>query len=205
MKRAYPVILGICLLVLILSGALHIVVLNPILYSAFSGPQARSVAGYLHHGESMGLELTQRERLHMQDVQHIIQCMDRTLGAYALFAAVLLFFAFLKNRLQKKTIHRILLVASIGSGAVAGMILLSLLLFQPAFLLMHKLLFRNDLWLLPAQSTLLEVFPTSFFIKIGIALLLYMVIISAVSLATAVCVGHEAHIGKGRKGRTARL
>ena len=61
-----------------------------------------------------------------------------------------------------------------------GLLILAIILFSFSFFfrIFHEVLFRNDYWLLPADSTLIQMFPESFFIGAVVRILLYMGIFS---------------------------
>jgi len=63
--------------------------------------------------------------------------------------------------------------AMLSVGLLAGFVVICAAMdFSGAFVVFHKLLFTNDLWLLSASSTLIRMFPEDFFramaVEIGV-------------------------------------
>lgn len=156
---------------LILFTLLYMVFLN-IPLAAFFSPasydEVELVMGYLHGGPLP--EMSEREQLHMHDVRELFGIFARFLGIIGIIGTTFVLTA--NPRRSLRTASNIL-------TATAIVILVFLLTFPWAFIVFHKILFRNDYWLLPNDSLLITLFPTRFFVLMAIAALLYIVTCSA--------------------------
>ncbi len=141
------------------------------------------VVGYLKTGNALETELlTDNEKLHMQDVRQLMQISVITLYALTISALAIAIILLYKRQLAFSQ-------AALYAGAItATLIVIKLLIlnftFSYSFTLFHKLLFTNGLWLLPADSNLLKLFPTQFFIDFTKRLGLYTILISAIVALT---------------------
>ena len=107
----------------------------------------------------------EQEKIHMQDVKRLVNIFIKI--TYALIAIVILLLIFDKER------ARTLMIAGITSVIiylVAGLIFLN---FDYFFIKFHELIFNNDLWLFPADSPIIKIFPQKFFIDFFYQLLIY--------------------------------
>lgn len=57
--------------------------------------------------------------------------------------------------------------------------LLSAIFFEKSFILFHKLLFRNDFWIFPADSWIIQTYPFTFFAKMGLLWFVFTVLLYA--------------------------
>ncbi len=124
------------------------------------------------------IELTKDELTHLEDVRALVKAELIIFYILATLASLLIIaFALPKN---KQTVFTSIYHGGlITIGIVLAILPLSFFAFDWAFTIFHKLLFRNDLWLLPTGSKLLELFPKEFFIDFTRKLGLYSIIISA--------------------------
>jgi len=106
------------------------------------------------------VKLTEDEQTHMLDVSRLLSW-----NFYGFLLGLILFFLFIiliyLKKLWKWLYHTglgslILLVIVLGFG---------LFYFDGLFTLFHRILFRNNLWLLPPDSALLSIFSTDFFFR----------------------------------------
>ena len=99
---------------------------------------------------------SQREITHMYDVKNIMQ-----MALFILFALFIVSFILIllsKNRrvlFQRAAVGTLVFVLFISTAIVVN--------FDFTFTLFHKILFRNDFWLLPENAVLIRMFPASFF------------------------------------------
>lgn len=99
---------------------------------------------------------------HLKDVKSLIQfiaIVDLTGIITVLIMAIVL--------VIRKRINWISKALNLAAIIVFLMILTSLIVyltnFDEGFILLHKLFFRNDLWLFPADDNLIKLFPEAFF------------------------------------------
>lgn len=121
---------------------------------------------------------SEKEWRHLEDIRKLISLAQllRTLALVLITAAIALFFALRRFwpgllaqvRPQKAVTHTLYAVCALA-------VLLALWAaadFYSLFVVFHKLLFRNDLWLLdPRRDLLLELMPLEFFVAYGRELL----------------------------------
>lgn len=158
-----------------------------------SESEIREAGRELYHGlldtgkvifSSGRVVLTEEERIHMQDVSALLR-LNRYTCVISFFILIGLFWSVKVTKQWK-----VLLFLCIGW--LVGMILfitVGSLFFDQLFYLFHRVLFRNYLWLLPAESPLLRLFPADFFFRHFIGLFsfitgfLLFVMISAYQLS----------------------
>ncbi len=121
------------------------------------------IVDYLKAGETINNKLVSEDELtHLKDVRELIKNSFFVLYLVSALAAFALMFIMLK---QKPLALSSIYYGGIATATVITTLFLALTLaFDQAFFIFHKLLFRNDLWLLPAESTLIRLFPQEFFI-----------------------------------------
>ena len=114
---------------------------------------------------------TEREILHMQDVQNLFRY-----GFYVRNIALLLLLCcllYLWCR-RRKFFYEALMGSAVtffGLGLILGVVIV--LNFQGFFVLFHEIFFRNDLWLLdPRESILINMVPEPFFMAVAWQILL---------------------------------
>lgn len=120
------------------------------------------IISYLKTGETINNKLISKDELtHLKDVRSLIRIFLTALYILSALAACALIFLIYKHKL-------LALKSAYYGGITTATTILTLLLtltlaFDQAFFIFHKILFRNDLWLLPAESTLIRLFPQEFF------------------------------------------
>ncbi len=108
------------------------------------------------NGRKINGFFTKDEILHMADVKNLIRFFFMLfIASIPLFIICMKFVKFKIDLLRK--------VAFAGIVFVAVLFIISLFDFSKAFIVFHKLFFRNSLWLLPASTKLIEMFPEKFF------------------------------------------
>ncbi|MBQ9196629.1 MAG: DUF1461 domain-containing protein [Clostridia bacterium] len=112
----------------------------------------------------------QRERTHLSDIRGLFSLMDR--GWLLLIPAVLLACA-LARRPDAGGFMRGLGLTALALGLLAAYIAFD---FEDAFILMHRLLFKNDLWLLnPNTDLLICLMPEDMFMYLARLLALWVI------------------------------
>jgi integral membrane protein (TIGR01906 family) len=108
-----------------------------------------------------------RELLHMVDVRKIFDPIRIFIMAYPLFLVAVIYSAYKRKNLKQ------LMISAAKYVVYPSLVLLVVLVaamtidFNGAFILFHKLFFRNDLWLLnPDTDLLIQMLPEVFFINI---------------------------------------
>ena len=118
----------------------------------------------------------QKEIDHMTDVKHLIKLVMgfQRISALILILilAIILFGKFKESRTN--ILRNILLKSSLIWGALLLIVLISIgVNFNKTFLLFHKLVFTNDLWILdPMNDYLIIMFPERFFMEITLFIVL---------------------------------
>ncbi len=99
---------------------------------------------------------TEREVKHMRDVKSLIRF-------FLLFTALCIVFSVVT--ILKISQKRDFLATASFSSIMLILLLLTLQFvnFNSAFIVFHKIFFRNDYWLLPENTKLIEMFPEKFF------------------------------------------
>lgn len=120
---------------------------------------AQEVIDNIDHGTPLGNSFSERDRLHMSDVQDLIGHLKILHYITALVLLIELVIIF-----QMQSLYRTFMYAGIS---IIALTLLSLVLavnFQYFFLKFHLVFFNNDLWMMdPAQDMLIRLFPQAFF------------------------------------------
>ncbi len=116
---------------------------------------------------------SEREIKHMKDTKNIMR------GAlFTLFISFVIGLILILHSKERRIIFKyasiiiLIFVFLIVSGVIID--------FNDTFILFHKLLFRNNFWLLPANSTLILLFPESFFNDFALFWFITVAIIGAV-------------------------
>ena len=125
--------------------------------------ESKGLISYLCCGGNVDEDFfTEKEILHMKDVKNLIKLAQIQLLMQAVVITICTFLLVTKK--AYKILFNSLIwgsIVSIASVLVLG--LSSHINFDFAFLKFHQLLFNNDLWLLPADSNLIKLFPAQFF------------------------------------------
>lgn len=153
---------------------MELILFNPLIIVALSDNEgvASDISSFIIHDTPLP-SMPYRETVHMYDVQQL----------YQIFSLVFLFFGWLLFILiiihlyksSTNTWHLIWKSASWVMGGCAGVLGVGLITFPLAFDVFHRVLFRNDYWILSPHSILIQAFPERFFISMAVATFLYMV------------------------------
>lgn len=110
---------------------------------------------------------SEREVIHLHDVKVLVQL---ALLLMIIFLGASISSAYNESRI---TIQKGLIKGGILCLVLTCILALTLLNFSASFTAFHELVFMNDYWLLPADSTLLQLFPESFFVTATEQIILY--------------------------------
>ncbi|MDP3918340.1 MAG: DUF1461 domain-containing protein [Nanoarchaeota archaeon] len=142
----------------------------------FYEEEVGNLLGYFSGGELNEERYSVEEVIHLKDVRNIIYV---DIGLACLFF-ILISFGLYKSK--KSDFKEIFLKG--GAYGIGLSLLISFLFvnFSLGFKWFHKILFRNGYWILPADSTLIQMFPESFFISASLRIVLYSLIFSSLLL-----------------------
>jgi integral membrane protein (TIGR01906 family) len=127
--------------------------------------------------------LNEREIIHMEDVQLLVQ---KILRLWTLSLAMLILSGIVIVAVDRETAGRAVLIASAIGGALAVFVIgalgvASLIDFERLFLQFHFMSFSNDFWLLdPRTDRLIQLYPEGFFYDSALRIALETVIGGAV-------------------------
>ncbi len=155
-------------IILLLSFKLTLFEIN---YSSKS-PDAKNVIDYLKNKAQLNDNFSEREKLHLKDVKSIINKISLIFYFLLTIYGLLLFN--IKPNIQKT----VLKAGKLSLFVIVGLLILIVAFFKPIFISMHYILFRNNLWLLPKGSLLLDIYPLSFFHKFAILFLIQAFLLS---------------------------
>ena len=134
-------------------------------------------------GEGVVDRFTARELAHLTDVRGLILGL-RAATLLTLAALLWLFAVALRRGHVAKLTTALGVGAKVNFMAVAALALLGLLAFPFLFDAFHRVAFRNDLWQLPLDATLLRLYPQAYF-----ALGALTIVLLDLLLATVVWLG----------------
>ena len=130
-------------------------------------PQAQSLKG-----GALASAFNEKELQHLSDVRRLFQSL-RALGLILMIAvsALMLTACALawRSRLTARTLARTVLLGWAGAMVLIGAVaLLAAVAFNSLFVLLHRLLFSNELWLMDPQTDLIILLmPESFFVLLS--------------------------------------
>lgn len=126
---------------------------------------------------------------HMADCRRLIQ-KTGTLRWYTAGAALLLIITGFVLRKQRKSLAAGILTG-FGLATAAGIVLLAwgAVSFDSLFTAFHRVFFTNDGWLMDSRTDMLvRLMPTSFFVSMGIRILLSVAAVALVSFTAAMTI-----------------
>ncbi len=136
----------------------------------------KEIIDFLKGEKELNNKFSERETIHMNDVKRKINNFN------LIFYLFLIIYSFSLYNI-KEPIAKTLKIATLVPIAIFTLLSLFLLNFQSTFIIFHKILFQNNLWLLPSNSLLLQLFPQEFFYNF-----FKIVLIKAISLSTGLFV-----------------
>ncbi|BAL80943.1 lipoprotein intramolecular transacylase Lit [Caldisericum exile] len=123
-------------------------------------------------------EMSEIEKIHMKDVKFLI-----------LLALLILVFALVTVLVFRRELKKIIIreAGIVTLGIVAIIVIFSLINFDFAFIIFHRILFTNNFWLLDPSTLLIKLFPEKVFMVLayiwfGITLFLSLIITVFVSV-----------------------
>lgn len=186
MKKFPAIIIAFSLpITIVLTNLLALTFSDAIYKSFFQNSEeihlALNVVNYLRVGIGLDPDYFSPQAItHMADVKNLFNAAKaaNALILFLLFATAL----YLTSKKKFKQLKRgILLGTVINILAILSVFILSVLNFDFAFVLFHKIFFRNDIWLFPSDDTLVNLFSLNFFIffvqKLTVNILLTLLII----------------------------
>ncbi|MBT3416721.1 DUF1461 domain-containing protein [Candidatus Woesearchaeota archaeon] len=114
----------------------------------------QDLKNYYYHGEELSDDYIEKEKIHMREVKDLI-------NISLIINAILLFLLKIKGNTDYKKIGKYLVIFSISSYIAA-------IFFQQFFHGFHQIIFNSNNWLLPANSELIQTYPSSYFKNIFI-------------------------------------
>ncbi len=96
-----------------------------------------------------------------EEVRHMIDVKQLVRGATLIFAFSVFFFVLLFPFIERRKVLRT--VSFVSLAFIGILFLLSVWNFNAVFIAFHKTFFRNNFWLLPENTKLIEMFPEGFF------------------------------------------
>ena len=153
-------------------------------YESYQEEQ-RNLLDYYQGAELNIKNYSEREILHLKDVRNLIWLS----WAFMLLLLIPIIFSFYKNKQTKKEFYK----GGIYTIVLTIFLSLALLTFSTSFTLFHELLFTNTLWLLTANSILIQMLPNGFFIESTKQIILYSLILSLTCIALGLKIPGEKH------------
>lgn len=126
----------------------------------------RQLLGYFAGTHELPGVFNEQEQQHLQDVKRALH------GAFALLLISFLVLVLDRTYWQANAIHgTTLLIALVFIGTLAP--------FDALFTLFHHFAFPHGNWQFPADSTLITLYPQSFFVSYTLAIALHAILIAA--------------------------
>ncbi|MSR86397.1 DUF1461 domain-containing protein [Candidatus Woesearchaeota archaeon] len=124
-------------------------------------------------GNSLDTEYySEKEVSHLNDVRNLIWLS----WVVIVLLCIPLVYSLLKDK--KEHIRKQMLMGGIYSLILTILFSLTLISFSSSFTTFHEIIFTNNNWLLPASSTLIQMFPQEFFLQSTVQIVLYSLIFS---------------------------
>tara|TARA_Y100000310_G_scaffold342814_1_gene447586 strand:- start:871 stop:1452 length:582 start_codon:yes stop_codon:yes gene_type:complete len=151
-----------------------------------------NLLGYFKGGGLDTTRYSEKEIVHLKDVRKLIYV------GLSLLLVLLLVNVWSFSKVSVKLRKRVLVKSGVYACASFASLALALwLAFDLFFRLFHEIFFFNDYWMLPADSTLIQMFPQSFFYSAVSSIILYSIVLSLLFIVAG-CI-----ISAGKKdGRT---
>ncbi len=118
-----------------------------------------------------------------EGLQHFVEVKNIFVSIYGIFGVTLILLIFIIIYKAKKKDTSYLLVSSITVLVLPIIILLGCMVnFDAAFVLFHKLFFRNDFWLFdPALDPVINILPDTFFLH-SLLVIIFFVFLGSITL-----------------------
>lgn len=141
----------------------------------FNEQEVSNLQNYFISKNLNSTNYSEEEVLHLKDVRNLILI---SLIINIILLVLIIIFSFQTKNLSKEFIY-----GGIYSIILIFILSLTLISFSDSFITFHKLLFTNNYWLLPENSTLIQMFPETFFNEALKQILFNSVIFSLGSVA----------------------
>ncbi|MDP3728054.1 MAG: DUF1461 domain-containing protein [bacterium] len=137
-------------------------------------------------GEELNTEnYSEKEIFHLKDVRKLMWVSFIITTLLSLLLIILI----TKNSQRKKEF----LLGGVYTCILLILLIIVLLTFSTSFIAFHKIFFTNNLWLLPANSLLIQMFPERFFIESLKQIILYSFTLSLLSIIIGVFLQEKKH------------
>lgn len=130
---------------------------------------------------------TEEETLHMLDVQRLLR-FDAVLMyiMLAVFAALAVLIGVKNGREGLKRLAGVYLITLLITAVLLGIIgLIASVNFDSAFTVFHKIVFTNDLWLMPEESVIIRLMPLGFFTDAAYGVIRMLVLLGVLTAGFA--------------------
>lgn len=175
MFRKYYLLIPLFLLLL----SLNLVVFSDSYYLSWEsskdyyGEEVQNILDYFQGNDLNEERYSEREIVHLHDVRLLIWV------SLLLLLVLLAVFLYFESPFSKIKLKYFFFYGGLNSFILLFISSVIFLNFEFFFRIFHEILFWNEFWLLPYDSTLIKMFPESFFIGALVRILLYMVIFSS--------------------------
>lgn len=128
--------------------------------------------GSLHMPDFM---MSASGRIHFEEVKRIFECIQITMVASAILSALCI------SRQIRQKEYRFLRLTSIITVLLPLLIgMLAMVNFNQAFIIFHKIFFRNDYWIFDARTDpVIQILPQAFFMHSFIMIIILVIALSA--------------------------
>ena len=148
----------------------------------FTDADGNTVACFSPHEES-----------HMEDCRQLISLAGKVRWILGGAAVILLVTGFILRKYRKSFSAGMMAGFGLSAMFCLGSLVWGLISFDSLFTVFHRLLFTNDGWLLDSRTDMLiRLMPTSFFISLGVRILLIAAFAALVCFAAAIVIRRTA-------------
>lgn len=156
------------------------------------GAQVTNLLGYFQ-GSYLEIQYySEKEISHLKDVRNLIWLS----WALVLILCIPMIYSFVKDK--KEHIRKQMIYGGIYSLILTILFSLTLFSFSSSFIAFHEIFFSNNNWLLPASSTLIQMFPQEFFLQSTMQIVLYSTIFSLLCIVLGLKIPGEQKHGRKR-------
>lgn len=133
---------------------------------------------------------SERERLHLADVQKLITLTNFQLGLFviAIWAATMMLYFKKKFQILARSYS---IASAVTLMSILVLWLSTKINFNATFVVFHQVSFKNDLWILSKESNLIKLFPQQFFADFANQVALQTIIMSTLILGISLFVSKK--------------
>jgi len=142
--------------------------------ASFYEEEIGNIVDYFAGAELNTERYSEEEVDHLKDVRQIIHFSFFVILIAAFFLVIYFY------KIKKEEVKTILIQGGMITLIITAILSLIFINFSKAFDLFHMIFFKGDSWILPFDSTLLQMFPESFFLSATIRIFLYITIFSLI-------------------------